>query len=95
MKGVLLGLSVNGNPANNPTALTAATDAGLRNWQNAVTGFGNIGLSGQDSRNALLANAAQSESGIYDALGYGINQLTQPKNSLADMIKAFNLTGLA
>ena len=95
MKGVLHGLSVNGNPANNPTAMATATEAGLRNWQNAVTGFGNIGLAGQDSRNSLLTNAAQSQSGVYDALGYGLSQLTQPKQSLSDLARAFGITGLA
>ena len=95
MKGVLQGLSVNGNPANNPTAMAMASDAGLKNWQNAVTGFGNIGLAGQDSRNSLLANAAQADSGVYDALGYGLNQLTQPKQSLSDLARAFGITGLA
>lgn len=95
MKGVLHGLSVNGNPANNPTALASATEAGLRNWQNAVTGFGNIGLSGQDSRNSLLSNAAAADSNVYNALGYGLNNLTQPKQSLSDLMKAFSLTGLA
>ena len=95
MKGVLQGLSVNGNPASNPTAMASATEAGLRNWQNAVTGFGNLGLAGQDSRNALLSQAAQSQSGVYDALGYGLNQLTQPKQSLSDLARAFGMTGLA
>ena len=95
LDATLRALSVQGNPLGNPTSLALAGDIANKNWQNAVTGFGNIGLAGQDSRNSLLANAAQSQSGMYDALGYGLNQLTQPKQSLSDLARAFGITGLA
>ena len=95
MKGVLQGLSVNGNPANNPTALAMASDAGLRNWQNAVTGFGNIGLSGQDSRNALLSGAATADRGVTASLASGLGSLTQPDNSLESMLRRLQTVGLA
>lgn len=95
MKGVLHGLSVNGNPANNPTAMASATEAGLRNWQNAVTGFGNIGLSGQDSRNQLLSNAATADRGVTASLASGLGTLTQPQDDLASMIRRLKAAGLS
>ena len=94
MKGVLHGLSVNGNPANNPTAMASATEAGLRNWQNAVTGFGNIGLAGQDSRSQLLSNAATADRGVTASLASGLGTLTQPQDDLASMLRRLQMTGL-
>jgi len=74
-----------GNPIDQPTALGIATQAGLRDWRDAVTGFGNLGLGGQDSRNQILAGAANAQSGVYDALGYGLRQATQPRSRLAEL----------
>lgn len=95
MKGVLSGLAVNGNPASNPTAMASATEAGLRNWQNAVTGFGNLGLAGQDSRNALLSDAASADRGVTTALSSGLGSLTTPTNDLQSLLKMLQQTGLA
>jgi hypothetical protein len=36
-------------PISDPTKLGIATQAGLQNWQSAVTGMGNLGLSGEDA----------------------------------------------
>ena len=78
-----------GNPIDSPTALALATQAGMQDWRNAVTGFANIGLSGEDSRNSLMANAAGADAEGLNALGYGIGEITQPKKrSLADVLAA-------
>jgi len=82
----LRALSVNGNPFGNATSLGIATDAGMKNWQNAVTGFGNLGLSGEDSRNAVMSNAAQAGSGVWGGLGdAAASVLTKPK-TLSEML---------
>ena len=95
MKGVLHGLSVNSNPANNPTAMATATEAGLRNWQNAVTGFGNIGLAGEDTRSQLLSGAATADRGVTSSLASGLGTLTQPQNDLDSMLRRLQSVGLA
>jgi hypothetical protein len=60
----------------------------MRDWRDAVTGFGNLGLSGEDSRNQLYAGAAQSQGDQYNALGYGLGELTRPKRaSLSDYLR--------
>lgn len=87
LSGVLRGLSVKGNPAGMPSSMGLATEAGLRNWQNAVTGFANIGLSGEDSRNQLMSNAAGADGGALNAIGYGLNQLTNPPTSLEQLLR--------
>ena len=91
MNATLRGLSTQGNPLGSGTSLALANEAGLRNWQNAWTGAANIGLGGQDSRNSLLAQAAGADSGGLNALGYGLNQLTQPRQqSLTDLMRSLN-----
>ena len=91
----LRGLSVNGNPFGSATSLALAGDVANKNWQNAVTGFGNLGLSGSDSRNAMLAGAANANSGKYDAVGYGLENLFNPKQQGTnpyDLMKMFGIT---
>ena len=59
----------------------------MQDWRNAVTGFANIGLSGEDSRNNLLAGAASADASGLNAIGYGLGELTKPKKlTLADII---------
>ena len=79
--------ATHGNPIDSPTALGIATQAGLADWRDAVTGFGNLGLAGEDTRANLMAGAARADSGIYDALGYGLQQATQPRRGLGDFLK--------
>jgi hypothetical protein len=77
-----------GNPIDQPTSLSIATQSAMRDWRDAVTGFGNLGLSGEDSRNQLYAGAAQSQGDQYNALGYGLGELTRPKRaSLSDYLR--------
>ena len=94
MQGVLRSLSVNGNPANNPSSLATATEAGLRDWRGAVTGFGNMGLAGEDTRASLGTNAINSDAGVWNAVGGGIADVTRPRNSLTDLYRQLRNGGL-
>lgn len=90
--------ATHGNPIDSPTALGIASQAGLADWRNAVTGFGNLGLAGEDSRNSLMAGAAGAENGIYNSLGYGLSQLTNPPTTIEQLLKQMkgtNSSGLA
>jgi hypothetical protein len=91
----LRALSANGagNPIDQPTSLGIATQAGLADWRNAVTGFGNLGLAGEDSRNNLMAGAAGAENGIYNSLGYGLSQLTNPPTNLETLLRQMRGSG--
>ena len=88
MDATLRALSARGgNPIDQPTSLAIATQAGMRDWRDAYTGLANIGLSGEDSRNQVLSNAVRAEGGQYDALGYGLGELTRPRRpSLGDYL---------
>jgi hypothetical protein len=87
LDSVLRALSVKGNPADNPSSLEIATQAGLRDWRDAVTGFGNMGLAGEDTRASLLSKATGADANALNALGYGVGQITNPPTSLADILK--------
>jgi hypothetical protein len=80
-----------GNPIDQPTSLSIATQSAMRDWRDAVTGFGNLGLSGEDSRNQMYAGAAQSQGDQYNALGYGLGELTRPRrSSLSDVLRSLS-----
>jgi hypothetical protein len=86
-----------GNPIGSGTALQLATDAGLRDWREAVTGFGNMGLSGADTRARLGVEGAQANADVYSNLAGGISELINPKprqQTLADLWRSFNVQGL-
>ena len=77
-----------GNPIGSGTALQLATDAGLRDWRDAVTGFGNMGLAGADTRASLGAQAANANADVWSNLGGGISDIINPKRSfkLSDLL---------
>lgn len=80
-----------GNPIDSPTAMGLATQAGLLDWRDAVSSFGNLGLSGEDSRNQLMASATGADANRLNALGYGLGQLTQPQpTSLEALLRRLN-----
>jgi hypothetical protein len=87
LDATLRALSVQGNPIGNPGSLAIAGDIANKGWQNAVTGFGNLGLAGQDSRSQLLSNAATADRGVTTALSSGLGSLTQPDSSLDALLK--------
>jgi hypothetical protein len=92
MDATLRSLSASGgNPIDQPTSLAIATQAGLRDWQNAVTGFGNLGLAGEDTRANLMAQGANADANQFNALGYGLGELTRPRRqSLGDYLASLS-----
>jgi hypothetical protein len=97
MKGTLAGLSSRfGNPIGSPAALEIATNAGLRQWQDAVTGFGNIGVSGADTRATLGTGAATATARGVGDLAEGISDVTNPRPTLADLLRQYRqATGMS
>ena len=94
-------LSVNGNPAGSGRALTEIQDyatkglyAGLGNERQRLANFG--GLSALTGAAPGTASAAISAQGTpYAALGYSIQQVTNPQPSPADLYKALGIKGFA
>jgi hypothetical protein len=76
-----------GNPIGSPTALGIATEAGLRDWRDAVTGFGNMGLSGEDARMNIQGQATGADANVLNALGYGLGQVTNPQTTLEQLLR--------
>lgn len=95
LDSVLRRLSVTGNPVGDPAKLGIATQAGLSDWRNAVTGFGNLGLAGEDTRAGLATNAANADSAAYSDLGRGISSILNPPMSLEDILKKYKGSGAA
>ena len=92
MESTLAGLSAQyGNPIGSGTALSIATDAGLRDWRNAVTGMANLGLGGQDLRAHLETGAAGKTGDIWSNLAGGVSRLINAPKSLADLLREYNL----
>lgn len=89
MDAVLRGLSVHGNPAGMPSSMVLAGELGTRDWLNAVTGLGNLGLSGQDSINRTLTSAAGADVNVLNSIGYGVGQILNPPTSLEQLINQF------
>lgn len=80
-------LSVGGNPVGDPAKLAIANSVALRDWRDAVTGFGNLGLAGEDTRANVAMNSANAANEVYGNLGYGIGALTRPpRRTLADYL---------
>jgi hypothetical protein len=79
--------ATSGNPIDNPTALGIATQAGLQNWQNAVLGFGNLGLAGEDTRAQLGTNAAAADANVLNALGGAAADVMNPPSTLDQLLK--------
>lgn len=80
-------LSVSGNPATSPTSLGIATEAGMRDWRDAVLGFGNLGLAGEDTRANLALNATKADANVFNSLGGAAADVLNPPKSLADLVK--------
>jgi hypothetical protein len=76
-----------GNPIGSPTALAISTEAGMRDWRDAVTGFGNMGLSGEDARLNIQGQATGADANMLNALGWGIGQATNPPTTLEQLLR--------
>lgn len=91
-------LSTQGNPAGSGTALHELQNYSanqlfgrLGQERDRLAGFG--GLTAYNSAAPQAAtNAIGAERGVYDALGYGIGQVTNPPKSLADILKSYNIS---
>lgn len=101
-KSLLARLSATGgNPFGQPGGLIEANKAivsgtalpALNEYlrQNANVGFG----SSMNAAIPLETGAVGQQGNIYNALGYGLNTLTNPQPSLSDMVKALQQGGLA
>jgi hypothetical protein len=90
MKSTLAGLSSKfGNPIGSPAAMEISNQAALQNWQNAVTGIGNMGLSGADTRANLGVQAAGAQGNVLTNLAGGISNVINPTPTLADLLKQY------
>lgn len=101
-RGILARLSATGgNPFGNPGGLIEANKQivsgtalpAINEYQrlNANTGFGN-------SMNAaanIQTNAIGQDANMYNALGYGLNQITQPQNTYESLIRSLRQSGLS
>lgn len=94
-------LSVTGNPAQSGRTLqelqnyaTQGLYGQLGNERNRLANFG--GLSNFNAAAPTTQTQAIGQNAnVYNALGYGINQITNPQPSLADIWKSINATGFA
>ena len=90
MKGTLAGLSAKyGNPIGSPTAMAISNEAALRDWRDAVTGFGNMGLSGADTRANLGMAGATADANKWTTLAGGVSDIINPRRSLADLLREY------
>ncbi len=88
-----------GNPVQNPGAYAEMQKyisgslalPQLNTYRSQLGTFGQLGTS---QAGQAMGNQVQSQGGVYDALGYGIGQATQPENplkGLLDQFKGFNI----
>mgnify|MGYP001572191969 FL=1 len=105
-KSLAQALSVQGNPYGNPRAQFEIENYAanqlfgrLGQEKDRLGGFG--GLSSYNQAAPQLQSAAIGQGGnIYNALGYGLNQITNPQPTLADLLRVLRpqssgYTGLA
>ena len=61
-------------------------------WRDAITGFGNMGLSGADTRANLGVGAAGAQANMWGNLAGGVSDLINPRKSLADLMREYAIT---
>lgn len=91
----LRALSIHGNPAGSPWAIATANEAALRDWRNAVSGFGNLGLGGQGLQAQATGNSINADTNVYNAIGAGLGQLTNPQPTLEQLIRQLSGSGVS
>jgi hypothetical protein len=89
-----------GNPFGQPGSLIDANKAivsgtalpAINEYQrlNANTGFG----SAMNSAFNAQTGAIGADSNLYNALGYGLGQITQPQQSLTELYRSLKMAGL-
>jgi len=100
-KGLLARLSTQGNPYGSPGGLieankqivagTALPAISEYTRQNANVGFG----GSMNAAANLQTGAIDQDANKYNALGYGLSQVTQPQTSFDSLIKSLRQSGLA
>ena len=94
MEAILQRLSPGGG-VSDPYKQALGTGALYDRYQGALQGLGNLGLSGQTGIVGPQMAAANASGGMLTNLAGGLSDILNPKPqqmSLADMLKAFNLT---
>ena len=97
LNAVLQKLSVGGNPAGDPYKQALATSSLYDKYSQERGLLGTLG--GLSAYNAaapgMSASAANSSGNMYNVLGYGLGQVTNPPQSLSDLAKAFGINSAA
>jgi hypothetical protein len=80
-----------GNPVDNPGAYAEmqkyiTNSTALPALQNYRSQLGTFGQLGTNTAGAAALGGAQSQGGTYNALGYGLGQLTQPDNPFKGLL---------
>lgn len=83
-----------GNPVGNPGAYAEmqkyiTNSTALPYLQNYRSQLGTFGQLGTNTAGAAALGQAQSTGGTYNALGYGLGQLTQPDNPFKGLLSQF------
>jgi hypothetical protein len=94
LRGVLQGLSVNGNPFGNPTSLALAQQGQRGLYNSTLANLGQMGgLSGYNAAGAnqalstqLALQQAMSQGNSWNALGAGLNTILNPQPSLVELL---------
>jgi hypothetical protein len=81
-----------GNPVGNPGAYSEmekyiSGSLALPALNTYRSQLGTFGQFGTNQAGTAQMGEIQSQGGMYDALGYGLGKLTQPKNPYEDMMK--------
>ena len=83
-------LSMSGNPAVNPGALSKAAVYNLGGYNDYLRSLAGPAFGTASTEASVGQNAANAGNSFYDVLGYGLNTLTQPKSaSLEDLLAKF------
>lgn len=81
-------LSANfGNLFDSPTGQATMMQAMLPQYMGTVTSLGNLGLGGQSAIMQAQTNAANAGSNVYNAIGSGISNITNPQPSIMDILR--------
>jgi hypothetical protein len=84
---VLSKLSMQGNPANNPTSLAQAAAYNLGGYNNYLSGLAGPAFGGQATQAQLGTNIANSQGGGLNAIGYGLGTALS-SNPMDEYIKS-------
>lgn len=89
-----------GNPVDNPGAYAEmqkyiTNSTALPYLQNYRSQLGTFGQLGTNTAGAAAIGGAQANGGTYNALGYGLGQLTQPDSPFKGLLSQFGKSGFS